>query len=92
MLGQGYRVMLSVFSRDLAIEHTQSALRVTQPDKEETYRSKVDPYALEDEIFLDSVSTGDASRIKSPYQDALRTHRVTMATTHSMETGKAVNL
>lgn len=92
MLSQGYRVMISVFSKDLALEHTQGSLRITNPDEEKTLKSKVDPYSIEDEIFIGAVSTGDGSKIKSPYGDALRTHRITMAANHSMETGKPVNL
>jgi len=92
MLGQGYRVMISVFSRDLALEHTQGSLRITTPTEEKLLKSRVDPYAKEDEIFLEAVSTGNASRIRSPYDDALKTHRVTMAATSSMETGKPVVL
>jgi len=92
MLSQGYRVMVSVFSRDLALEHTQGSLRVSTPEVEKVFKSKVDPYALEDEIFIEAVSKGDPSRIRSPYEDALKTHRVTMAATRSIETGKPVDL
>ena len=92
MLSQGYRVMISVFSKDFALEHTQGALRISTPEEERTVKSRKDPYVLEDEIFVDAVSTGDASRIRSPYSDALLTHRLTMAATHSMQTKKPVSL
>jgi len=92
MLSQGYRVMISVFSRDLALEHTQGSLRIMTPMEEKLLKSRVDPYAKEDEIFLEAVSTGNASKIRSPYDDALKTHRVTMAANSSMQTGKPVAL
>jgi len=92
MLSQGYRVLISAFSKDLAIEHGQGFLRITVPGEERILKSRVDPYAREDEIFIEALSTGDDSQIKSPYSDALRTHRVTMAANRSMETGKPVQL
>jgi len=92
MLSQGYRVMISVFSRDLALEHTQGTLRIMTPAEERLLKSRVDPYAKEDEIFIEAVSTGNASKIRSPYDDALKTHRVTMAANRSMRTGRPVAL
>ncbi len=92
MLSQGYKVMFSVFSKDLALEHTQGSLRVTRPGEETTFKSKVDPYLKEDEVFVESVDTGDDSHILSTYEDALKTHRVTMAANKSIETGKPVDI
>ncbi len=92
MLSMGYRVMVSVFSKDLALEHTQGNLRILTPGEERILKSKVDPYAKEDEIFIEAVSSGDASRIRSPYADALKTHRLTMAANKSMESGETVDL
>jgi len=43
-------------------------------------------------IFIDAVKTGDASAIRSPYEDAMKTLRLCLACTESMETGKAVSL
>ena len=43
-------------------------------------------------IFIDAVRTGDASLIRSPYEDALKTLRLCLACNESMETGKAVAL
>lgn len=92
MLSQGYRAMISVFSKDLALEHTQGSLRIMTPTEERLLKSRVDPYAKEDEIFLEAVSTGNVAKIRSPYDDALKTHRVTMAANSSMQTGKPVVL
>ncbi|MCL1951708.1 MAG: Gfo/Idh/MocA family oxidoreductase [Oscillospiraceae bacterium] len=42
--------------------------------------------------FIDAVRTGDCSRIRSPYADALKTLRLCLACNESMETGKVVTL
>jgi predicted dehydrogenase len=43
-------------------------------------------------IFIDAVRTGDASLIRSPYEDAMKTLRLCLACTESMETGMPVEL
>jgi predicted dehydrogenase len=47
-------------------------------DRMEEVRSKVNPYQEEDKAFIEAVKTGNASRIKSPYSDALKTLEVTI--------------
>jgi len=42
--------------------------------------------------FIDAVKTGDASAIRSPYEDALKTLRLCLACNESMDTGKVVEL
>ena len=92
MLSQGYRVMISVFSKDLALEHTQDRLRISVPGETREIKSKVNPYELEDAIFVEAVSKGDDSKIRCPYDEALKTHRLTMAANRSIETGQPVRL
>jgi predicted dehydrogenase len=91
MLSQGHNVFISIFSKDLALEVSQNQLKMTMPQKEKVLKSKVNPYLREDSIFINAVSTGDESEIKSSYADALLTHRVTMAANRSIETGKPEN-
>ena len=45
-----------------------------------------------DRVFINAVKTGNASKILSPYSDALKTFRIMMAASKSFETGKAVDL
>ena len=42
--------------------------------------------------FIDAIKSGDASKIRSPYDDALKTLRLGFAANESMETGKVVHL
>ena len=45
-----------------------------------------------DRVFIDAVKSGDASKILSPYSDALETLRIMLAASTSFRTGKAVDL
>lgn len=54
------------------------------------YGNQNNPYDEENKAFLHAVRTGDASLIASTYEDAWKTHRVTMAANISAQSGKAV--
>ncbi|MHA6480614.1 Gfo/Idh/MocA family protein [Paenibacillus sp. strain BS8-2] len=56
------------------------------------YQNVNNPYDAENEAFLHAVRTGDTSRIRSTYEDAWLTHRVTMAANRSALTGLPVKL
>ena len=45
-----------------------------------------------DRAFIDAVKSGDGTRIRSPYEDALRSLKVAFAANRSMETGEVVCL
>lgn len=55
-------------------------------------KSAVDFGVLCDRTFIDAVLTGDASKIRSPYADAMKTVALTLACNKSMETGLPVRL
>lgn len=85
------RVKIEVFGRDLAADISQGrAIFVTGPDKREEIPSSLNPYLEEDRIFIDAVKTGDRSKIRSPYADAVQTQKIMIAASRSMETGKTV--
>lgn len=44
----------------------------------------------EDRTFIDAVKSGDGSKIRSPYADALKSLKLGMAANESMETGKVI--
>lgn len=92
MLSQGYNVGLNVVTRDLVLEMTGSSLKRIEPYHTEEFRTRVNPYNLEDQSFIDAVKTGDTSKIRSTYADAFETHRVTMAANESARLGKPVDL
>jgi myo-inositol 2-dehydrogenase/D-chiro-inositol 1-dehydrogenase len=56
------------------------------------YKQDGDAGILCDRTFIDAVLTGDGSKIRSPYEDAVRTLEFTLACNESMETGKPVKI
>lgn len=55
-------------------------------------RSSVDFGTICDRTFIDAVLTGDPSKIRSPYSDALKSVAFTLACNRSMSTGEVVKL
>lgn len=52
-------------------------------DRIEELRSKVNPYHEEDKTFIEAVKTGNVTKIKSQYNDALKTLEVTILANRS---------
>ncbi len=57
-----------------------------------TYKQEGDAGLLCDRAFIDAVITGDASKIRSPYEDAVKSLEFTLACNRSMETGLPVKI
>jgi len=91
MISQGFRVGVELFLRDLVLE-VGWRLRIIEPDKTIEKNLKVDPYWEEDRTFIDAIKTGDASKIKSSYEDGLRSLAVSLAANKSWKEGKAVKV
>lgn len=80
--------------------YTEQGILAWDPDKLEvksngistSYSSTDNPYAAETLAFLHAVRTGDASRIRSDYADAVRTQAVTCAALESALTGQPVRV
>lgn len=51
----------------------------------------VDQTYLLDRAFIDAVKSGDASGVRSPYEDALKSLKLGFAANKSMETGEVIN-
>jgi predicted dehydrogenase len=66
-------------------------LKVYENNKIQEIRSNVDPYFEEDKTFIDAVRTGDSSKIKSSFEDAVKTLKVTLAANESAKIGKAIS-
>ena len=87
-------------SRDSAKEDKGSKGLVVQGDGtmtssgsgEAIFKQEGDAGILCDRTFIDAAITGDGSRIRSPYEDALRSLEFTLACNQSMETGLPVRI
>lgn len=56
------------------------------------YRPEGDCGMLCDHTFIEAVQTGDPSKIKSPYEDAVKTVLFTLAYNKALDTGKPVDV
>jgi len=83
---------LELFTKEMSLRLTQRTLTVKRPDELQEFRFNDDPYMTENQAFIEAVATGDGSRLRSTYGDALETLRVTLAANESMESGRVVAL
>jgi predicted dehydrogenase len=81
------RVGLEVVTPDRFYQFEPGRLSVRGADSSEVTEAAGNPYEAEDLAFVEAVRSGDASAIRSPYDDALRTHRVCMAIKRSSANG-----
>ena len=81
------KVGLLCVCKDLAFELTGDTLRVTDTQCTHEYRRSIDPYLAENETFIKAVLNGSPVGILSTYDDALKTHLLTMAANDAMEEG-----
>lgn len=80
--------------------YTEQGILAWEPDRLEvkshgvttSYSSTDNPYAAETAAFLHAVRTGDASRIRSDYADAIRTQAVTCTALESSLSGQPVRV
>ena len=86
------RVKLEVFCRDVFVEVSVNSVSVNRAGETETWDDNLDGYLREDRVFIDAVKYGDASKIRSPYSDALQTFRLTMTASESFAKEKQINL
>ncbi len=84
---------LTIIMNDMTIEYRlrQSSTFITDGETREI-RTRVDQGMTLDRTFMDAVKSGDGSKIRSPYADAVKTLRLVFAANESMDTGKAVQL
>jgi myo-inositol 2-dehydrogenase/D-chiro-inositol 1-dehydrogenase len=87
---------LNVVARGIYSEVTLNRVLTESDDGRHEYPSPndpaQDPYLLEDQTFIDAVHTGDASKIQSPYSDAVKTLAITLAAEESSRIGKSIDL
>lgn len=88
----GGRVGLDVYGRDWAVKLSPNRLEVSEPGRTEIMEGGRDPYLEEDRVFLEAVRTGDSSGIRSSYEDAVKTLKVTLAANRSVAEGRPVRI
>ncbi len=67
-------------------------LDISKKGSTSSFRDTMNPYEKENKAFIHAVKTGDRSLILSDYQDAYKTHTVTVAALHSSEKGIPIKI
>jgi myo-inositol 2-dehydrogenase / D-chiro-inositol 1-dehydrogenase len=91
LLRGGYRMAVELLAPGLALKLTEQDLLVVDRDGERTVTPKVDPVLEEDRQFIQAVRGREAD-LRSPYAEALRTHRLAWAVAEAARTGTTVGL
>lgn len=92
LLPVSHHVGLDIYTNSGVLELRGNELREITADGMRIRKNRANPYLLEDEAFIHALRTGDTSRILSDYEDALKTHEVTVAAGESAVSGKPVSL
>ena len=91
LLSGPHRVGLHLFCEGLAVEMSREELVVDDGKKRMVYERQGDPIAREDRDFVDAVRGGE-NRIRVPYAEALRTHRLAISAARSAREGRTIEL
>ena len=87
LLKRGHRVGLHLFGDGLILEIGGNEILIDTGDGPTTEKSQTDPVLREDADFLAAVR-GEENRIRSPYAESLKTHRITTLAAQSVREGK----
>lgn len=92
--GGGMKLGLTFYAKDATIDY-ELRKKVTFTDKHGSKEvlTKIDQGIALDRTFIDAVKSGkpeDIGKIRSPYYDAIKTLKFTLATNTSIDTGNAV--
>lgn len=90
LIDAGFQAGLEVMAPGVTVECWSNEVRLHYPDRTVLQRARVNPYAEEDRAFVAAVRNGDPSQVRSPYQDAVRTLKVTLAAHRSAREGRPV--
>jgi predicted dehydrogenase len=82
LIGKSFRIDLLLSSHLLIISN----------GKRREIKMQTDPYQAEDEAFIEAVKKDRPEIIRSPYPDALKTLKLTLAADSSLEKGKIISL
>jgi predicted dehydrogenase len=86
-----HRIALHLVSEALVIELTEFEIRIDDGRPREVVKATVDPFRAELRDFL-AAAGGGPNGIRTPFSEALRTHRVTIAMTGATEAGRTIDL
>jgi myo-inositol 2-dehydrogenase/D-chiro-inositol 1-dehydrogenase len=91
LLPGGYRMAVELFAPGTALRLSERDLLVLDADGERLVTPQVDPVLEADRQLVRAVRGQDAD-LRTPYAEALRTHRLAWAVTEAARTGSTVGL
>ena len=91
LLNWPHRVGLHLFCEGMAIELTEFDMMVDVGRGRPVERAEGDPFVREDRDFIDAVQ-GKENKIRAPYAEALKTHRLTTSAARSAREGRPLEL
>jgi myo-inositol 2-dehydrogenase / D-chiro-inositol 1-dehydrogenase len=83
---------ITLFTDQGMLDWSPKRLEITMKGLTSDYIDTVNSYQTESEVFINAVRTGDPSKILSDYEDAYKTHKVTLAALESAMKGSPVKL
>ena len=86
------RTMLEIITPERTVTFTGNAIRIDEDHKTTECFSANDMYAAENAAFIKAIQQGKRTGIRCSYADALKTLRVTLAASESMETGMPIKI
>jgi len=92
MLNTGGYVGLDLYLKEQVLRLDSRNLTVEKPTGKEVFYLGNNPTLEEDTAFIRAVQSGDPSGIRSPYSDAVKTLKLTLAATQSAIEGRVVDL
>lgn len=91
--GGGMKNGLTFYAKDATIDYIlRNKVVFTDANGTQEIPTKLDQGMALDRVFIDAVKSGDTSQIRSPYEDAIKSLKFTLATNTSIDTGKPVYL
>ena len=91
--GGGMKNGLTFYAKDATIDYIlRNKIVFTDKNGTKEVATKLDQGMALDRVFIDAVKSGDTSKIRSPYADAIKSLKFTLATNTSIDTGKPVYL
>lgn len=91
LLNWPHRIGLHLFCEGMAIEMSEFEIMIDVGRGRPTRKAEGDPFVREDRAFIDAVQ-GKPNRIRAPYSEALKTHRLTTAANQSAHEKRAVQI
>jgi len=91
--GGGMKCGLTFYAKDATIDYIlRSKVVITDAEGTKEVVTKLDQGMALDKVFIEAIKTGDTSKIRSPYEDAIKSLKFAVATNTSIDTGKPVYL